>query len=168
MLRKRGCGCLLQLLESPIFYWIISQGSFFFFPAYKSSFGKSWFPHSRQVGQVTFPMWGQKFNANNKNKDRNLLEVFPQKQNGMPRTLALSEIVVKLIASPGYLGWNPASSLHTPPFLHFAIQFIWALESYILLACVLDLKEAGKAWRKWSQDDHRNDHKVWFLSILIV
>ena len=113
-------------------------------------------------------MWGQTFNNDRRDTDNNLLEVFSQKRSGVPGTLTLSESAVKLIAPAGYSGWNPSNLPHT------LLSFILPLSLYehsrvivFLPACVLNLKEAGEAWRKWSQDDHISCPKPWLLSLLI-
>lgn len=112
-------------------------------------------------------MWGQTFN-DDRDTDNNLLEVFSQKRSGVPGTLTLSESAVKLVAPAGYSGWNPSNLPHT------LLSFILPLSLYehsrvivFLPACVLNLKEAGEAWRKWSQDDHISCPKPWLLSLLI-
>lgn len=75
----------------------------FCFSTHKPPFIKNEYPHGREE-QATFPVWEQTVNDNERNKDNNLLEMLPQKQNGMPVTFALSEFVVKLIAPPKYTG----------------------------------------------------------------
>ena len=106
-------------------------------------------------------MWGQTFNDNGRDTDNNLLEVFSQKRSGVPGRLTLSESAVKLIAPARYSGWNPPNSLHT--LLSFILPL--SLYEHSRVIVVLNLKEAGEAWRKWSQDDHINCHKLWLLSL---
>lgn len=57
-----------------------------------------------EKNSLLFHYGAKTFSDNERSKDNNLLEVLPQKQSGVPGTLALSELVVKLIAPPGCTG----------------------------------------------------------------
>lgn len=114
----RNLGCRpLQLSESHILLNYCPRFISFFHPI--TVIQQKWIS-PRQTSRASYsPMQGHRFHGNQKGKDNKLLEVCPQKQNGLPWTLALSEFVVKLIASAG---WNPSPSPRTTPSLgHFSL-----------------------------------------------